>query len=168
MQRGKNQGWVIAVALAALSLSAAGCGDDTAATPDAAVKKDSGPAEAPTPTAALCKANAKERMSVSPQPQIDCLCDKCLDLMAECDTLEGCVEIRDCSDRTGCVAQACYFNTPECMVIIDKWGTTGLATTLVQQLSDCSIAMNCQYEAPKPDAGTVVPADDAGSSDAGH
>lgn len=158
--------------LGALVLSAAlalgACGDD-----DGGGKKDAGVDAGPVePTPELCIQQAKDLDSQSPQETIECLCNKCLQQMVDCNADEGCVEIRACSDRTGCRGTACYFGTPECMAIIDMYGVQGISTTLATQLNDCNDAM-CGGGSNK-DAATggdsavdSSTGDDAGE-DAGH
>ena len=139
MEMRKHKVLMVAVA-AALMLTAAGCGDDDTSTTDAGnTKPDSGqdsgliPVEdaGPPPTTEQCIAEAAKLGSMSPKATIECLCDKCLVQMTDCDADQGCVDIRACSDRTGCRGTACYLATPECAKIIDDTGgPTGLSTAL--------------------------------------
>ena len=162
MDMGKYK--LLAIALVTAALSFGGCGDDSGSSgggDDAgqdAGGKDAGPA-----TTEMCIQMAHDVGSVAPDATIECLCDKCLQRMNECNQDPGCVEIRDCSDKTGCRGTACYFFTPECMKIIDRLGSTGLSVTLATQLNDCNDMM-CMGGSNK-DAS--VPQDDAGSSDSG-
>jgi hypothetical protein len=76
-------------------------------------------------------------------PELDCACEKCTQAISDCTADEGCREIEACSVKTGCHGNDCYFSTPECMTIIDKWGSTGLSTTLATQLQDCLDTQMC-------------------------
>jgi hypothetical protein len=91
---------------------------------------------------ANCLQMAKDQKSVAPQETIDCLCEKCIEEMQFCNMDDGCIEIRNCSDRTGCRGNACYFGNKECMAIIDKWGSTSPSVTYAQDLNDCNV-MKC-------------------------
>jgi hypothetical protein len=78
--------------------------------------------------------------------EIACLCEKCLELMQECDALAGCVEIRECVRTSGCTNEfSCYLipGAP-CQETIDKWGNASLATTVSVGLMDCRTAEQCR------------------------
>jgi hypothetical protein len=98
------------------------------------------------PTQQECVDMAKA-MGTNP-PELDCSCQKCTREISDCTNDPGCTEIEQCAIKTGCRGNDCYFSTPECMVIIDKWGSTGLSTTLATQLQDCNDTMMCSM-APK-------------------
>jgi hypothetical protein len=134
--------WGLGVALALFALSTAGCtSDKKKASPTDAGIADASADAAITPQA--CLDQAKALKSQSPQATLDCLCNSCLQEMADCNADKGCVEIRACSDKTGCRgAQDCYLGKGACKTVIDKWGATSLSATLSQQLSDCN-AMHC-------------------------
>jgi hypothetical protein len=78
-----------------------------------------------------------------------CMCDAptCLELMRQCDALEGCIEIRDCAWRTGCSnANDCYLlkqagDPNGCVDVIDKWGNTGDAVAIANTVGACGQAL---------------------------
>jgi hypothetical protein len=94
----------------------------------------------PLPTKQECIDMAMA-MGTTP-PELDCSCEMCTREISDCQNDPGCTEIENCAIKTGCRGTDCYFSTPECMMIIDKWGSTGLSTTLATQLQDCN-DMHC-------------------------
>lgn len=117
----------------AMLIALGACGDDEEAVTDAGPEpaKDAG-----LPNKAECLDMAEAMDSVV--PEIDCLCEKCVREITDCNSDEGCREIQACAVKTGCRGTGCYFAEPECMGIIDEWGSTSLSTTLAQQLQDCT------------------------------
>ena len=113
----------------AMLIALGACGDDDETVTDAGPEpaKDAG-----LPNKAECLDMAEEMDSVV--PGIDCLCEKCVREITDCNSDEGCREIQACAVKTGCRGTGCYFAEPECMGIIDEWGSTSLSTTLAQQL----------------------------------
>ena len=93
------------------------------------------------------------------------VCKQCQTQVDDCVTDPGCVEIHACAIRTGCQGTQCYFAQPMCMAVIDRWGSTSLSTTLAQQLEDC--LTRAGGRGLDLTGCPVVPADDAGTSDAG-
>jgi hypothetical protein len=104
-------------------------------------KSGSGSKMMPLPSKQECIDMAKA-MGTNP-PELDCSCEKCTRKISDCTNDPGCTEIEQCAIKTGCRGNDCYFSTPECMMIIDKWGSTGLSTTLATQLQDCNDTMKC-------------------------
>jgi len=111
----------------------------------------------PEETAAACKAYIAPENTTEPYPDTrNCACDACLELMHQCDALESCREIRQCSLDKGCVdPNACYLapqpsaRDPEgkgCVDVIDKWGNTSLGTYLSRKLGNCTLDATC----PRP------------------
>jgi len=97
---------------------------------------------------AACKAykpfsEATTAMADLAQTRRECLCDACIDLMRDCDALEGCTEIRMCGIEKNCnSADSCYLLPPplggRCIAVIDKWGNSSVSTGLTQHLqNDC-------------------------------
>lgn len=103
-------------------------------------------ADVPEPYAdddvAACKAfsEADEGLSEAKAAQRECFCDKCFDLMRQCDALPGCSEIRRCAWQSGCKTPiACYLlpGAP-CREVIDRWGNGSVSAALQTELGECS------------------------------
>ncbi len=104
---------------------------------------------------AACKAfdipDAGGLHTAAPANVRDCECDNCLQLVHQCDALQGCREMRQCTQDVGCSdPYTCYLTpttTPAhpagCTPIFDKWGNTGLSTYLVNSLNTCATGANC-------------------------
>lgn len=81
-----------------------------------------------------------------------CLCANCRDILHQCDALEGCIEIRECANRIGCTdANDCYLfpSTPGgCIEPIDRWGNTGFAVALSNNIGQCAVNNGCPTQLP--------------------
>lgn len=69
-----------------------------------------------------------------------CVCDHCIDLVHQCDALEGCIEILNCILKSGCKdSNSCYLlkksgDPTGCVDVIDKWGNTGDAVAIANTI----------------------------------
>jgi len=90
------------------------------------------------PDATSCKAfDAQGHMAVH-----DCLCDKCFDVIQECDSRPGCREILKCELDAGCGdPSACYFGA--CQKVIDKWANTSNDSFITYLIEQCQTANSC-------------------------
>jgi hypothetical protein len=86
----------------------------------------------------------KERKDTSEMTA--CMCEKCLELMQECDVLPGCVEIIQCSRRSNCTNEyTCYlFPGAPCTETVDRWGNASVATAVSLQLMECAQSEKCR------------------------
>ncbi len=75
-----------------------------------------------------------------------CMCNNCLETIQECDALQGCREIRECSTRTGCDSEySCYLlPTAQCVDVIDRWGNASVSVTVSLEYINCAKRNKCQ------------------------
>jgi hypothetical protein len=94
----------------------------------------------------------------------NCYCQKCFDLVQQCDALPGCQEIVKCFEDSGCVTNktactlaavaepklactptlTCYlFPSAPCATTIDKWGNATVSTGVMDLLVTCGQANSC-------------------------
>lgn len=98
---------------------------------------------APYADAASCKTYTSEYPTTKPAARA-CLCDKCFKLQQQCDALKGCQEELKCVLDSGCTdINSCYINDGPCRDVVDKWGNTSVASTLVEFLGECGVANGC-------------------------
>jgi len=104
---------------------------------------------APYPDAASCKTYNSDFPATNTAAR-PCLCDNCFKLQQQCDALKGCREELQCVLDSGCTdIGSCYMNAPPgrpdapCRAVVDKWGNTSIASTLVEYLGECAAANHC-------------------------
>jgi hypothetical protein len=125
-----------------LLATAVGCGsDDSSGIDDGG--RDFSELEKPYENAAECVQHLDDIGDIN--DGISCMCESCLEVMQECDALEGCVEIRRCGYETGCRgAFECYLVPPSpCAEVIDRWGNATIAAERSLAVSDCEVANGC-------------------------
>jgi hypothetical protein len=102
-------------------------------------------------TADACKALKPAAGSGFPATRA-CGCDHCLELMHQCDALQGCIEILDCILTANCTdPNSCYLSKKSgdptgCVDVIDKWGNTGDAVAIANTIGTTCLrntANNC-------------------------
>ena len=129
---------------AAVMLLAFGCGDDgggSGSTDDAFL--DFSEFELPYETAEECIAHADATDNFF--DATECACDNCLDIMQECDVLQGCVAIRNCGFETGCRgAFECYLlpDAP-CVEVINNFGNASAGAAISLALGECEMSTGC-------------------------
>lgn len=91
---------------------------------------------------AACKAYLPFGEGATTMPAValtrrECLCDNpdCIDLIRQCDALQGCTEMRLCGIETGCNdSNSCYLYPPplggKCRAVYDRWGNSSVSTGL--------------------------------------
>lgn len=73
----------------------------------------------------------------------ECLCDAgdaCLEMLRQCDALEGCTQIRMCGIEKNCNSpNTCYlFPAAPCVTTIDRWGNGSVSAGLSTNMqADC-------------------------------
>jgi hypothetical protein len=98
---------------------------------------------APYPDAASCKTYTSDFPATNAAAR-PCMCDKCFAYQQQCDALKGCREELKCVLDSGCTdITSCYINDGPCRDVVDKWGNTSVASTLVEFLGACSVANGC-------------------------
>ena len=101
----------------------------------------------------VCKTYTTPETPPNSQPTRDCLCTNCLDLVHQCDSLQGCREIVQCASQVGCNSIITCYLLPQptakdpsgkaCQAVIDKWGNSGFAAYLANRIQECSTAASC-------------------------